>query len=418
MGTVSKEAFLRLRGAYDQVKPQFEDISTKYKVMEPYADRFSDPKDVESTFQMRDALFGYAPDPQSGQLVPTTDKFAESLPPLQAETLSADLAMQLTTDPQTGQRQHRFETMLSVLAENPVMKEKALRALGVDPNQQNVTAPAWTPTPEELERVKPEFHDIYKKLPFEDREELKLNSPDFINKTLQQEQINQRLMNQEQVRVEQEQRYRQQQEQAVEQEAVQAGNQFTSEQVQEGFTGLYDNIVKSWQPTDDPQVNKIAAYLVASAVVNISHRETRGVLNKGLQELGVLDEKSLQNFDQTLTGFAQNSHHYGYLNHKGQKASNGQGILDPSVTKLKLDADRGRQSVVAHGNNLAMQLIKAIDKLFVGKAEAHNQTLAQAAGARPPINGTAVNPAVDRQTPRIAGAEPFSRESVTPFVRR
>lgn len=414
MDTVSKEAFLRLRGAYDQVKPQFDEISGKYKVFEPVADRFSAPEEVQKIVEMQDALFGYAQDPQSGKLVPTTDKFAESLPPLQAETLAADLAMAVITGP-NGQQYHRFEPMLSVIAENPALKERALRALGVDPNQQSVTAPAWTPTAEELEMVKPEFHEIYKKLPFEDREELKLNSPDFINKTLQQEQINQRLMQQEQVRVEQAQQYRQQQEQAVEQEAVQAGNTYTNEQVQQGFSGLYENIVQQWQPTDDPQVNKIAAFLVASAAVNISHRETRGVLNKALTELGLLDEKSLQNFDAALNGFAQNAHHYGYLSHKGSKNGNGQ--VDPSVNILKTNANRGIQSVVAHSNNLANRFIKAIDKLFVAKAEAHNQTLAQAAGARPPINGAPVNPAVDRQAPAIAGAEPFSRESVSRFVR-
>lgn len=394
---------LNVRTAYDTLKPQFDDVSGKYKIFEPFADRFSTPEDVQKIVQMQESLYGWAPDPVSGELVPTTDKFVEQLPPETASFLTADLLHGELTLPD-GRRVQRLEVVLDSLG-----KERVLKHFGVDATQS--VAPSWAPSAEELEKVKPEYHELYKKLPFETREELKLNSPEFINDALRKERIIQDTETDRTERKQREEAHQKEQQQLVEREAVQAGDGFIDQEIRTGFQGFYQSICERWQPTDDPQTNKVAGALVASLVVNLAHNETRSVTEAALKEIGLLDDKSIQSFDRARNDFAQNAYNYGYLSKK--QGPNGQSGLG----MIKSQSSRGLQGLIAQGNNLATQIIGRIDKLFLAKANAHNHVLDQAVNARPPINGNPVNPATSPGMPAIAGPEPFSDASVTRFIR-
>jgi hypothetical protein len=179
------EAVQRLRSAYEPLKTQFDELSGKFKVFEPVADRFEAPEQLQSVLELQDSLLGWAPDPETpGAMVPATEAGAQRLAeqyPQHADYLTADLLALPTRDPSTGQMVPRIDVVLAGMAADPEERAKALKILGgVEPS---AVAPQWQPTEEELAQVKPELQDFYRTLPWEDREELKQNSPDFINRT-------------------------------------------------------------------------------------------------------------------------------------------------------------------------------------------------------------------------------------------
>jgi hypothetical protein len=416
--SVSKEAFVSLRGAYDALKPQFGELTEKFKPFEPYADRFSSPEEVQQIVDLKENLYGWERDSESGNLVPATQSFAENLAkadPDRADFLAADLMNGMTRDPETGRTMPRIDLVLESLAQDPVRKAKALQILGgVEPTS---IAPTWQPTAEELEVVKPELQDIYKKLPYDKRESLKLNDPDFINEYLNDQKFKQDLIQQNQQAQERETRQQQQREQYLQQQAQNAGNQYVETQFKAGFTEFAKSIVersKFISPIDpqspeaqqmEPQavqqmnqeiqtINTGVGMMVSTVVAALSHPDTRFVAETFLKQIGI-DDKVIQEFDNARVEFARNARDYGELNYQqnagrqqngnGQPAHAGLGAIQSNATRA-MNAMKGR------GNLVAQPLLALMSKFFEMKAGSYNQTLNGAPSVRPSVTGTAYDP--------------------------
>ena len=192
-GTPYAKGLAQLRGAYEPLKTQFGELETKFKPFETVADRFESPEAVQSVLDLHDSLIGWENDPVTGQLIPATESGAEKLTqlyPQHADYLTADLLNGMTRD-DSGRTISRIDLALESMARNPERRAAALRILGgVEPSS---ITPQWQPTAEELEVVRPELQDIYKKMPYDEREALKLNEPDYINRILAREKYTQGL---------------------------------------------------------------------------------------------------------------------------------------------------------------------------------------------------------------------------------
>lgn len=378
--TVSREAFLSLRGEYDKVKPQLQDLSSKYQVFEPVADRFSSTDELQSLVTLNESLYKYSPD-EKGVLVPDPEDFVKQISekdPYLAEYLTGHLFWGTATDPQTGQTFQRSDKFLQVMAQDPEYRAKALQILGgVEPS--SVPAPTWTPTEEELAVVKPELQDIYKKLPFDKRESLRLNDPDFINEYLDDQKFKAETRARDEQSEIRQREYIAQQEQRVEQEATTAGDQYVEQGFKEGFTNFANHIFETWKPTDNPVINKREGALVAATVVALSHPDTRFAIEQAFKDMGI-DQKALDAFNAAREAYAKQGREHGYLTHKKMRTTG--------------DPGRAQQRLIAQANNLATLITKGRDEYFTARATSFNGELDQAATARIPIGG---NPQTSQQ---------------------
>lgn len=430
MDTVSKEAFLSVRGAYDKVKPQFDEITQKYSVFSPFADRFEKPEELQELVDLKDKLFGYERD-DSNQLIPSTQNFAQYVTekyPQHADFLTADLLDQPTLDPETGRQVPRIELALEAMKDDPARRAKALQILGgVEPTS---IAPTWQPTEAELNafvgdpnNLTPQekaLQDIYRSLPYEDREELKLNSPEFIRKQLEKEQFHRNIVEENRKAQELQQQQEQQRQRYFQQQAQEAGNKFVEEGFRQGMTEFANSIVertKFISPIDPqspeaqqlgPQgvqemnakierINRGVGSMVAVVTAALAVPDTSWAVADFLKGIGV-DEKVLSAYDQSRLEYARNARDYGELNFSSSQ--NGQGQQGLGI--LQANARKAMNAMKGHGNAVAGPLLSLLSDFFEMKANSHNQTLNGRPAVRPPVNGNGYDPttASDVRQPR------------------
>lgn len=417
-GTPYAKGLAQVKSAYDALKPQLSELTTKFKPFEPYADRFSSPEEVQQIVDLKENLYGWERDPNTNHLVPATQSFAKNLAkadPDRADFLAADLMNGMTKDPETGRQLPRIDLALESIAQDPERRAKALQILGgVEPTS---IAPTWQPTAEELELVKPELQDIYKKLPYDKRESLKLNDPDFINEYLADQKFKNDLIQQNQQAQERETRQQQQREQYFQQQAQEAGNKHVETQFKAGFTEFAKSIVersKFIAPIDpqspeaqqmEPQavqqmnqeiqtINTGVGMMVSTVVAALSHPDTRFVAEAFLTQIGI-DSKVIQEFDNARVEFARNARDYGELNYQqsaGQPQNGNGAAPHAGLGAIQSNATRAMNAMKGRGNLVAQPLLAMLSKFFEMKAGSYNQTLNGTPQARPSVAGTAYNP--------------------------
>lgn len=381
--TVSREAFLSVRGEYDKVKPQYDELTAKYQ---PYEQFTQTPEELQNVVKQNESLNKYSPDPNDGnKLKPDVSEFVmefSTQDPERADYLTSALIWGQTKHPGTGQPVTRAELVLQVMANDPELRAHALRTLGgVEPSA--VPAPTWTPTEDELNKITndPErptaeeraLQDVYKKLSYEMRDELKLASPEHTRDVLRTIQQNQLLQANEDRRVASEQQAQVQAEQRAEQEANAAGDSYVEQGFKEGLTTFANHIYETWKPTGDPKVDKAEGGLVALAVVSLSHPDTRWAGEELLKQMGV-NPQDLEPLNKARESYANIGRQYAYLTHKKQRTTD-----DPS---------RAQQRMIVQAENLATKIIAGRNEYFKVRATAHNDNLDQTERARIPIGGS------------------------------
>jgi len=410
------EMAARIKGAYTQLKPQFDEISQKFSVFETAQDRFQSPEEFQKVLNFQDNLFKWDNDPQTGVPIPNTDQAAVSLHEEHLEhanDLFGRLSEMPVFDSVTGQTMSRWDVMLHGAAEDQAERAKVAKIFGL--MEPSAVAPQWQPTEDELAIVRPELQDTYRKLPFEEREELKLNSPEYINRTLEREKFTQQLQEekrQNDLRTQQETEHR---EQYVNQQAMQAGQTYLNEQLNSALATFHEsvvqqcNFIKPLDPQSLPQgvtpeqaqqmnqqiaaSNKAEAAQVTGLIVSLFNPQTKEYVLPLLREIGAVDDKMLSQLDQAASAFGNNARNFGNLSYRQKLTANGNGSeLGPNVTQLNNEAQRALKSMIGYANQIKGKLLEKRSQFFELKATEHNTTLNGAATVRPPINGQGYNP--------------------------
>ncbi len=441
------KALAQLRTAYDELKPKHSQLETQLEPFKDYVDRFQTSAEVQELVELKDSLFGYERDDKN-QLVPSTQKAAEMLSakyPLHANFLWADMAEGMTQDPDTGAQITRIDLALKNVAEDPARRAAALRLLGgVEPTS---VAPTWQPSDEELNAIDdPEYptadgkalQEIYRSLPYDERQELRANNPDFIKNYLKKEQFQRNLIEQNKIGEERQAREQQRREVYFNQQAENAANQYVETQFKQGFTEFANSVVerskfiapldasseiaKSMSPEQltaanqqIQQINTGVGKMIATVTAALSHPDTAWIATEFLTGLGV-DPTVLQEFDNARTEFARNARDYGELEFKARngqtQGANGLGNLQSNSTNA-MKAMRGRANLVSK------PLMELMSKFFEMKASGYNQTLNGAATARPSLNGDGYNPATAAESrPPRQPSEIWSPQSIERFLPR
>jgi len=403
--TPHAEALARLRSAYSEIKPKLEELTQKFTPFESLSERFQSAEELAPIIELNDALFGqYERDPQSGQLVPAVNQGVEMMfqrDPQRAGYFWAESAERSVPHPDTGQPVKLIDLALEGMRDDPSERQRALSILGgVEPSAQ---APTWAPTTEQLAAVKPELQDTFRNLPYDEREDLSANTPEFINKYLSNQKFQQDLIEQnkqaQQLQVEQ-QRQRDQYER---QQAEEAGNKYVEEQFRNGFTEYRNSIVERSQfikPLDAQQAQElnlapeqVAAYnqdaqqinegigtFIAFVSAATSHPDLQWMATDFLTKLG-LDSKIFGSLDQARQEFAQNGRNYGELQYQKRDAGN-----------VLTNANRAMSRLRGQSNLVASPLFGLFSKFFEMKANSYNATLKSAEQARPPVSGNGYDP--------------------------
>ncbi len=440
------EQAARIKGAYDALKPQFSELETKFKVFEPVADRFQTAEELQELAELKDSLFGYQRDDRN-QLVPSTQKAAEMLSakyPVHSNYLWADMAEGMTRDPDTGQEITRIDLALKGIAEDPARRSYALRLLGgVEPTS---VAPTWAPSDEELAAIDdPEYptregkelQGIYSSLPYDEREELRGNTPDFIKNYLKKEQYQRNLVEQNRIATERETRQHQQNEAWQRQQAEQAGHQAVERGFRQVFTEYRDSVVENSKfiaPLDPSspeaqqmgpeavaqfnqsaqRVNTGVGKFIALATAALAVPDTAWVAQDVLKELGVPDEL-LQKFNAARQEYANNTRDAGELSFEAQQNRN----TGSGLGTLQSNARRAASNLKASANLVSKSLKSLLSDFFEMKAGNYNQTLNGAATARPSVNGAGFNPATAAESrPPRQPSEIWSPQSIERFLPR
>jgi hypothetical protein len=396
----------QLREAYEKRSTEFTELQGKWKTFEPVADKFSAPEEIQSLVDMREALLGW--ENQDGRLVPSTERFIQSLDPQRAEFLFADLA-----DGVSASGEPRIEKALKYMAADPDRRANALKILGgVEPS---AVAPQWQATEEQLAVVKPELQDTFKKLPYEKREALATNDPEFINDYLGEQKLKNDLIQEREQRAQQDQQIAQQREQMLQAEAQKAGDENVRTQLSEAMTTFHKSVVDQCKliepldPNNPPQgmdaqaiaqynqqaeaSNKAEAATVTLAVVGLINEQTRPFVLPLLKEIGVIDDKFLSELDNAAKGFGDNARNYGHLTYQQKLRANGNGYQPgQDVTMLNNEAQRNRKLLSYYANQLSSRLLEKKGQTFGMKATGHNNILNGVAPSRPNANGGSYDP--------------------------
>lgn len=421
-----KKSLVQMRQAIEQTfKPQLSEQAEKLKIAEPILDRFQTSEELQAAVEWHDKLFGTY-ERVDGQLVPATEKVAQELAqrdPLVADYLAADLMNGLTrTD--DGREIPRIDLALEEMSRDPERRAAALKLLGrVEPTS---IAPTWQPTAEELEVVRPELQDIYKQLPYDERESLKLNDPQFINKYLADQKFKQDLIEENRTAKELQTRQQAEREQYIRQQAEEAGHKAVEEGFRQLFTEYRDNVVENSKfiaPLDPQspeaqkigpeavaqfnqkaqQVNAGVGNFVALVTAALSVPDTSWLAQDVLKGLGVTDE-ILQKFNAARQEYANNTRDAGQLGY-GQN-----GNVPGGLGTLQSNARKAASNLKGNGNAITKAVKALLSDFFEMKAGNYNSTLNGAATVRPPVNGTGFNPATAPAQRPPAGT--YSRKEI------
>lgn len=419
-----KKSLVQMRTAIEKTfKPQVTELTERLSLYQPLEGQFEKQEDLQQLLDIKTKLFGYERDADSNQLIPSTQQFAELLNSgyqNHANFLFGDMAEQTMKHPETGQPIPRIDYWLECAAADPVERAKVLRAVGgVEPS---AVAPTWQPSEAELiafvgdpDSLTPEdkaLQDVYRNLPYDERLELKLGSPEFIRRQLQKELSTQRIV--EENRKGQELRSHEQARQVAyqQQQAQSAANDYLTQGFRTGMTEFVQSIgekTKFIQPLDPqspeaqqlgPQattewntkaerVNKGVGLLVAITTAALSVPDTAWMAQAYLKELGVPDQV-LASYDGARQEYANNARNYGELNYLITQGHAQEGAQPLGV--LQSNARRAMGNMKGQGNAVAEPLLQLLSDFFELRATAHNSTLNSAASVRPPLNGNGFNP--------------------------
>lgn len=401
----------QIREAYEALKTNYADVESKYSIFAPVAEKFSAPEEIQQLVDMRESLLGW--ENQDGNLVPSTQKFIEKLDPKRAEFLFADLADGTTVDPRTGQSVPRMDRALQFIATDPERRANALKILGaVEPS---AVAPQWQPTQEQLAVVKEELQDTFKKLPYDEREALSTNDPDFINKYLAKEKLQNDLVQEREQRAQRDQQESQQRDQLLHQEAKRAGDTYVDQLLTNGLTTFHNSVVEQCdfiKPLDlqnlpqgmtpeqagqmnaqIAEANKAEAAQITAQIVALINPQTRRYMLPTLKEIGVVDDKLMELIDKAAEAVGNNGRNYGHLVYRGKLTANGNGYQPgPDVTPLDNEAQRNFKLLVSYANGIKGKLMEKRSQFFGMKATGHNQILNGVAASRPNANGGSYDP--------------------------
>lgn len=374
---------LQMRSTLEPLSAEHKELKARIDPFEPVLERFQTPDEAQKLLTLNESLNKYSPDPDTGALRPDPTGFAQQIStddPERADYLASALVWGQTKHPATGQPVTRAELVLQVMANDPQLRSHALQVLGgVEPSA--VPAPSWAPEQDELDRLVNDpnrvtaeeraLQETYKKLSFEERNELKLSSPEFVKNSLRTIQQNQMLQANEERRVAAEQQAQIQAEQRVEQEANAAGDQYVEQGFKETLTNIAKSIYEDYKPTDDPATNRKEGAQVLLSVVALSHADTRWAGEILLKEMGV-NPQDLEPLNKARESYAVSGRQFGYLTHKKQPVAG----EHPS---------RAQQRLMVQAQNLATRIIKSRNEYFVKKVESHNGKLDQTERARIPV---------------------------------
>lgn len=419
-----KKSLLQMRTAIDNsFKPQLQEIQSKWKGVEPFAEtisQFERPDQLTESIQLSKSLIGWQQGPDG--LEPATEQGAAMLNEKyrqHADFLAADLLKLSSIDPETGREMPRIDIALHGMASDPAERARVAQIFGlVEPSS---ISPQWQPSEEELAAVKPELQDIYKQLPYEEREELKLASPEFVNKTLADRKLMDELRTEREQTQQREAQRVQQRERYIAEQANAAGEQYVTTQLTDALTTFYNSVVEDCNfiaqvdPSQLPQgmtpeqattmnqqiaaSNRAEAAQITLSVIGLVNPQTRPFVLPLLQEIGVVDEKLIKQLDDASDGFSNNGRNYGHLNYRGRMNGNGY-QPDASVTALGNESTRNLKLMVHIANQVKGKLMEKRSQFFAMKANGHNQTLNSVAASRPAPNGSPYDPSTAAPPPR------------------
>jgi hypothetical protein len=117
------EMAARIKEAYSDVKPKFDELTTKFQPFEPVLERFQTAEELQPLIDLHDTLFtDFERDPETNQLVPATTKAAEMLftrDPQRAGYLWAEMADKQVNHPETGQPVPLMDLALEGMRDDP-----------------------------------------------------------------------------------------------------------------------------------------------------------------------------------------------------------------------------------------------------------------------------------------------------------
>jgi hypothetical protein len=430
-----KKSLIQMRNAIEQTfKPQLAEIQGKYQPYEPIVGRFEQPEQLQSVLDLHDQLIGWERDAATHQLVPATEAGVQRLAelyPQHADFIAADLLNGQTRDPETGELATRMDIALKGIASDPTRRAEALRLLGaVEPTS---ISPQWQATDEELANVREDLRDVYRNLSYEDRQELKLSAPDFINRQLEREKLTQELQAERQAAQQTAIQQQQAREQYIAQQAAAAGESHLQSQLSTALTTFHEAVVnecdfiKPLDPASPPEgmdaasvaamnaqiaaSNKAEAAQITLAVVGLINPQTRGYVLPLLKEIGAVDDKLLAEMEQAAGSLGNNARNYGELAYRGKLSANGNGFQpDASMAGLDNEAKRSLNKLVYFANRVKANLMEKRSAAFSMKATDHNQTLTGVTGTRPAPQGGSFDPGTATSTQRPAG--PMTRKEI------
>jgi len=408
------DALASLKGAFDPLKANYKELQSKYQPYQDVLSRFEQPEQLQEVLGFRDSIIAWENDPVTGEPVPAPNvQFLQEKYRSHADYLVADLLNLPTVDPETGREVPRADLILEAWRDSPERRAHVAKVLGlVEPS---AIAPQWQPTEEELSLVRPELQDVYRKLPYEEREELKLNSPEFINRALEKEQFQQQLIERDKQTQEAQKQQAQQREQYLNSQAQNAGTEYVNTQLNQALTTFHEsvvqqcNFIKPLDPANLPQgvtpeqaaqmnqqiaaSNKAEAAQITGLVVSLFNPQTQPYVLPLLKEIGAVDDKMLSQMEKAASAFGNNGRNYGNLNYRQQLQTNGNGYQPSAdVTGMNNEAQRALKTMIGYANQIRGKLMEQRSNFFSLKATEHNQTLNGAGTVRPPINGTGYNP--------------------------
>lgn len=411
----------QLREALEKRNSSYSELESKYSVFQPVAEKFSAPEELQQLVDMRESLLGWER-AEDGRLIPSTQKFLDQVDPNRQEFLFADLADAMITDPTTGQQIPRMHRALQYIASNPEERANAARILGlVEPS---AVAPQWQATEEQLDAIAvdpanptpqdKELQDIFRSLPYDEREQLSTNEPEFIRRQLGREKLTRQLEAAQQQTVARDQQSQQEREQMVQTEAARAGDNHVRTQLSEALTTFHKSVVDQCRliepldPQNPPegmdasqiaqlnqqidQSNKAEAAQVTLAVIGLINEETRPFVLPLLKEIGVVDDKFLQQLDAAGKAFGDNARNYGHLTYAQKLGKNGNYQPGADVTMLNTESSRNLKLLAYYANQISKKLLEAKSQTFSMKATGHNSLLNGVAPVRPNANGSRFDP--------------------------
>ncbi len=366
----SSEGLLRLRTAYEALKPEHQTLKTTFEPWRPLTERFTDPAEVQTNLELLEALS--TPVLNNGQPIldanqlPLTDatpfitKLAAQSPARATQLINAALDTQLVGE--NGVRDTAFNWKL--------------RDLGIDPNDvesyktwKQQGAPVATEAVD-LSTIPLKYHEVFKQLPSYIQQD-RVSMPDEA-RDWQLEQDLQTYQN----RTAQE-NYQRQQTAVFEQNISQATDKAVDGKFQEGFNQFLQQI-SSWQPTANANVNKAYHLELASSLVNLLDARMEFANKQLLEAASIPHDPEIQSLNESFQRNTALAERYAAHNARNSNA------YSREFAEARKSADRDYGRLTQKINGVSAKLIEYKNK--VAKAEAGAEEAANN-GSRPAITG-------------------------------